>query len=512
MIDSSGDISQKNLSEKKPSPEEKGNTIKFVKNFLLKNPFASSKGVIKIQDTSGHVQHEPLEQFSETGGQKSCLSKRCSSASGEGKNTLGKKCTSAIRRHRTNLFGSKERAHSVDPSKRYSLPSNPKRDFSLTLNGPIYANAAQLLGDCTEDSESLSSSGLSGSYSSLFDSNGNGRKLDHRFNCLQRKKCPVISSGSLLLKRHLSVEPIYANCSPLTPDYELDINQLEPLDTSNHLHGLSASVSSILDYKMLMRKLEQKQNPSLHRHQHSSLYQPKKSSLVSSKSMFNFSRNLFNSKNSGDCDNQCPENSSSLMSRNLSRLKTSRTHSQLASMSGNCTNSNLPAGDKSESLLYLTSKPISVSLLDAINNQLKEDAIDLTREPYSDSSGFCGIPPGLVQRYSDELQRDIYEVADALDHIRLAALLLKGRRGVPNDFLADACVGLTCEQANYDNLNTWLTSLGLPMYDSSLRSHGFHDLNQVSRMRENDFMLCGISIKSHLRSLATAVGALNMKI
>lgn len=75
-------------------------------------------------------------------------------------------------------------------------------------------------------------------------------------------------------------------------------------------------------------------------------------------------------------------------------------------------------------------KPISKMLLDSLNQRLREESIDLTVDPYSDVGGFCGIPAALVQRYADESAHDVYDVADALDHLRLESLLMQGRRGV----------------------------------------------------------------------------------
>lgn len=84
----------------------------------------------------------------------------------------------------------------------------------------------------------------------------------------------------------------------------------------------------------------------------------------------------------------------------------------------------------SRSLGHLSSKQVSTCILDALSKKLITEAIDLTEYPYSDSSGFCGIPPALVQRYKDELDIDLYEIAEALDRLRLEALAVKGRSGV----------------------------------------------------------------------------------
>lgn len=41
--------------------------------------------------------------------------------------------------------------------------------------------------------------------------------------------------------------------------------------------------------------------------------------------------------------------------------------------------------------------------------------------------GFCGIPPALVQRYAEEIQARISEVADVLEEIRIRSLLDSGK-------------------------------------------------------------------------------------
>ena len=79
-------------------------------------------------------------------------------------------------------------------------------------------------------------------------------------------------------------------------------------------------------------------------------------------------------------------------------------------------------------------KQISGSLIQALSLKLKNESIDLTTDPYSDVGGFCGIPAALVQRYSEELGNDVYDVADAMDHMRMESLLLQGRRGVSFSF------------------------------------------------------------------------------
>lgn len=138
--------------------------------------------------------------------------------------------------------------------------------------------------------------------------------------------------------------------------------------------------------------------------------------------------------------------------------------------------------------------------------------IDLAQEPYTDKSGFCAIPPALVQRYSDEVKRDIKEVADALDQIRIACLQQRGRQGVPNDFLADSCMSSVQDQTNYESLEAWLASIGLPMYADTLRCSGHGQLNDLCQLGEVDLRACGVNNPLHLRRILTEIEALNIHL
>ncbi|KAL1441502.1 hypothetical protein MTO96_008472 [Rhipicephalus appendiculatus] len=136
-----------------------------------------------------------------------------------------------------------------------------------------------------------------------------------------------------------------------------------------------------------------------------------------------------------------------------------------------------------------TAAAAALSLHMCIEHKLAAEGIDLCQEPYTDKTGFCGIPPALVQRYSEELQRDIAETAEALDQIRITELDRIGKQGVPNDFLADSCHGSSVDADYSGGLRPWLVSLGLPMTCVRL----------------------GISNVRHVRHLAAAIGALQME-
>ncbi|CAN8018058.1 unnamed protein product [Ixodes persulcatus] len=151
-----------------------------------------------------------------------------------------------------------------------------------------------------------------------------------------------------------------------------------------------------------------------------------------------------------------------------------------------------------------------LSLRACIEHKLAAEGIDLCQEPYTDRTGFCGIPPALVQRYSEELQKDIADTAEALDQVRISELDRIGKRGVPNDFLADSCGGPIVE-ADYTGLRAWLVSLGLPMYEPLFLEARISTLARVADLREPDFRTLGISNARHVRLLSSAVGALHFE-
>ncbi|GFY57742.1 SAM and SH3 domain-containing protein 1 [Trichonephila inaurata madagascariensis] len=155
-------------------------------------------------------------------------------------------------------------------------------------------------------------------------------------------------------------------------------------------------------------------------------------------------------------------------------------------------------------------RPPSPTLISKVNKKLVAEKIYLHEEPYTDKTGFCGIPPALVQRYAEELQHSIVDVADALDQIRITSLQQQGRRGVPNDFLSDSCIVPVIEP-NYSSLQSWLTSLGLPMYLSNFESCGVTELHHVATLNEEDLAHLGVRNSYHQVYLESAIGALFMR-
>lgn len=156
-------------------------------------------------------------------------------------------------------------------------------------------------------------------------------------------------------------------------------------------------------------------------------------------------------------------------------------------------------------------RPPSPTLIGIVMKKLDYEKISLCEEPYTDKTGFCGIPPALVQRYAEELQQKVGDVADALDQIRITSLQQQARRGVPNDFLADSCTVPVIE-ANYSNLHSWLVSLGLPMYEKRFTSCGYRHLNEIAQLSVVDFCDLGIDDPYHQLYLEAAIGALHSRL
>lgn len=156
-------------------------------------------------------------------------------------------------------------------------------------------------------------------------------------------------------------------------------------------------------------------------------------------------------------------------------------------------------------------RPPSPTLIGIVMKKLDYEKINLCEEPYTDKTGFCGIPPALVQRYAEELQQKVGDVADALDQIRITSLQQQARRGVPNDFLADSCTVPVIE-ANYSNLHSWLVSLSLPMYEERFTSCGYRHLNQIAQLSVVDLCDLGIDDPYHQLYLEAAIGALHTRL
>ncbi|XP_033999606.1 SAM and SH3 domain-containing protein 1a isoform X4 [Trematomus bernacchii] len=148
-------------------------------------------------------------------------------------------------------------------------------------------------------------------------------------------------------------------------------------------------------------------------------------------------------------------------------------------------------------------------LLTLLEQRLEAEGIDLTEEPYSDKHGRCGIPKPLVQRYSEDLEQPVKDVASTLDQLRVKELRKQHRMAIPSGGLTEMC-RKPLPSANISTVSDWLTSIGLPMYATPLAAAGIDTLRGVALLTESGVWEAGVRDERHARRLvseARLVGA-----
>ncbi|XP_066524887.1 SAM and SH3 domain-containing protein 1 [Hoplias malabaricus] len=75
-----------------------------------------------------------------------------------------------------------------------------------------------------------------------------------------------------------------------------------------------------------------------------------------------------------------------------------------------------------------------------VEEKLSLDGIDLTEEPYSDQHGRYGVPFALIQRYSEDLDKPLSDIATAMDQTRVQQLRKQHRLAIPLRGLSEICV------------------------------------------------------------------------
>ncbi|XP_056624610.1 SAM and SH3 domain-containing protein 1 isoform X3 [Triplophysa dalaica] len=78
--------------------------------------------------------------------------------------------------------------------------------------------------------------------------------------------------------------------------------------------------------------------------------------------------------------------------------------------------------------------------LETLMVKLSSDGIDLTEEPYSDKHGRYGVPFSLVQRYSEDLDKPLGDIAVLIDQTRIQQLLKLHRIAIPLRGLSEICI------------------------------------------------------------------------
>lgn len=98
----------------------------------------------------------------------------------------------------------------------------------------------------------------------------------------------------------------------------------------------------------------------------------------------------------------------------------------------------------SKSLIYRPAKKVhsgkTPNLETLVEEKLCSDSIDLTEEPYSDKHGRYGVPFSLVQRYSEDLDKPLGDIAIVMDQTRVHQLLKQHRIAIPLRSLSEICV------------------------------------------------------------------------
>ncbi|XP_047243639.1 SAM and SH3 domain-containing protein 1a isoform X6 [Girardinichthys multiradiatus] len=135
-----------------------------------------------------------------------------------------------------------------------------------------------------------------------------------------------------------------------------------------------------------------------------------------------------------------------------------------------------------------------------LEQQLQAESIDLTEEPYSDKHGRCGIPQALIQRYSEDLEQPVKDVASTMDQLRVKELRKQHRMAIPSGGLTEMSrKPLTL--GNISTVSNWLVSIGLPMYAPSLAAAGVDTLRRVALLTESTLREAGVRDERHTRRL-----------
>ncbi|XP_077949478.1 SAM and SH3 domain-containing protein 1a isoform X13 [Gasterosteus aculeatus] len=144
---------------------------------------------------------------------------------------------------------------------------------------------------------------------------------------------------------------------------------------------------------------------------------------------------------------------------------------------------------------------LSPDLLTLLEQRLEAEGIDLTEEPYSDKHGRCGVPQPLVQRYSDDLEQPVKDVASTVDQIRVKELRKQHRMAIPSGGLTEMC-RRPLPSGNVSTVADWLTSIGLPMYAAPLAAAGVDTLGRVASLTESAaWEAAGVRDERHARRL-----------
>ncbi|XP_051954720.1 SAM and SH3 domain-containing protein 1-like isoform X2 [Xyrauchen texanus] len=141
-----------------------------------------------------------------------------------------------------------------------------------------------------------------------------------------------------------------------------------------------------------------------------------------------------------------------------------------------------------------------VDLETLLEERMRSEGIYLTEEPYSDKHGRCGIPQLLIQRYSEDFQQPVKDVASSLDQIRVKQLRKEHRMAIPSGGLTEMC-RKPVSPVHVSSVSDWLVSIGMPMYCAPLLAAGFDTLGLLSSLSEARVREAGLKEEHHIRIL-----------
>ncbi|XP_029352805.1 SAM and SH3 domain-containing protein 1a isoform X7 [Echeneis naucrates] len=145
---------------------------------------------------------------------------------------------------------------------------------------------------------------------------------------------------------------------------------------------------------------------------------------------------------------------------------------------------------------------MSPDLFTLLEQRLEAEGIDLTEEPYSDKHGRCGIPQPLMQRYSEDLEQPVKDVASTMDQLRVKELRKQHRMAIPSGGLTEMC-RKPLSSGNISTVSDWLISIGMPMYATSLAAAGIDTLSHVAFLTESSVWEAGVRDQRHIRRLVS---------
>ncbi|XP_071374980.1 SAM and SH3 domain-containing protein 1-like isoform X2 [Centroberyx affinis] len=145
---------------------------------------------------------------------------------------------------------------------------------------------------------------------------------------------------------------------------------------------------------------------------------------------------------------------------------------------------------------------MSPDLLTLLEQRMEAEGIDLTEEPYSDKHGRCGIPQPLVQRYSEDLEQPVKDVASTMDQLRVKELRKQHRMAIPSGGLTEMC-RKPLSSGNISTVSDWLISIGLPMYAAPLAAAGVDTLSRAALLTESSVLKAGVRDERHARRLVS---------